>query len=1052
MSFLKKIKGLKGILRKKFKTKQRPSEKGLEFEIHEPKHLVVIPKVEKKQKNVNLQYPLLEPYASAHIKWSELEGELIYRIVEPELRKNEKEIYEKMVEALMELVDVELSAVKNPAKAMDYLEDKVKKIIYDLDIDLNKTQFGKIMYHIYKNFVGLGKIEPLMYDPYIEDIACDGIGTPIYLVHKRFGSIRTNIVFEEEDELKDFIVKLAERCGRYVSYAEPLLDGSLPDGSRVQASLAADVTTKGPTFSIRKFTKEPYSPIDMIDLGTASPKLLAYLWFCIENGISGLICGGVATGKTSFLNSISLFIPPQSKIVSIEDSVTGDCEIIVDIAGEKRKMEISEFIDPIIERDGEKTLDGAERAEIRNERLKIPTLSEGFEFRYATPTSVIRHKTDKDIFKITTSTGKSVKVTEDHSLFSLKDGKLVEISPKNLEEGSFVATPRKREGGQGIKYIDVLKAVRNKKRVFVEGQGVNDFFEKCSWEDLVKKGSEISENGYKWWKRNGFVRGEEFYQLLNSKKLNTENLKIRTKYRDTSISNQIKVTDDLLYLMGLWIGDGSHDYGNENVVMISNSENSVREVVSQIAKSLSISTSKKSDENTISLNSVMLYELFRGLGFEGKAATKTLPEFVYNLSNKQLGEFLRGYFSADGTVKSHEICSSSQSRKLLQEIQTLLLRFGIVSRVSNYERKDNCYELHISSQKFVIKFKKHIGFLQERKNRKIGKILNKNQAHHDTTDTLPTDKKFGERINKIHPVQWSYRNNVSNFGREYLKRLTKTSKDLKQLAESDIFWDQIVSVKKVNSKANYVYDISVPGSERFICNDFVLHNTRELNLPHENWIPSVARLGFGMPTASGKKYGEVGMFELLKESFRQNPDYVIVGEVRGEEAYVMFQGMASGHPCMGTMHAGGIDTIMRRLQSPPIELSPGLIETLDFVVTMIHAREKGKSARRVKEVIEIESVDPNTGKAITDEVFTWNPSGDNFEERGKDWILKEISRTKGFKLENIKEELERRTEIIKLMYKNNIKDWKEVSKIISQYTNNPEETLKEIKEKTEEES
>ena len=117
-----------------------------------------------------------------------------------------------------------------------------------------------------------------MHDPYIEDISCDGIGIPIYVVHKKLGSIETNIIFEDDEELKNFVVKLAERCGRYISYAEPLLDGALPDGSRIQASLAEDVTTKGPTFSIRKFTSEPFSPIDLILKGTTSPEMMAYLW------------------------------------------------------------------------------------------------------------------------------------------------------------------------------------------------------------------------------------------------------------------------------------------------------------------------------------------------------------------------------------------------------------------------------------------------------------------------------------------------------------------------------------------------------------------------------------------------------------------------------------------------------------------------------------------------------------------------------------------------------------------------------------------------------
>ncbi|MFQ6056496.1 MAG: type II/IV secretion system ATPase subunit, partial [Methanosarcinales archaeon] len=166
----------------------------------------------------------------------------------------------------------------------------------------------------------MNEIEPLMNDPYIEDISCDGTNVPLYIVHRKYGSLKTNIIYSDEKKLQEFIVKLAERCGRFISYAEPLLDGSLPDGSRIQASFSKDVTTKGPTFTIRKFVEEPLSPIDLIKNKTVNSEVLAYLWLAVESGSSILIGGGAATGKTTFLNALSMFIPPTAKIVSIEDT------------------------------------------------------------------------------------------------------------------------------------------------------------------------------------------------------------------------------------------------------------------------------------------------------------------------------------------------------------------------------------------------------------------------------------------------------------------------------------------------------------------------------------------------------------------------------------------------------------------------------------------------------------------------------------------------------------------------------------------------------------
>lgn len=493
-----------------------------------PRHLIVIPPLKDITK-VNVKYTLIEPFAHAEIKWVPEKKVLVYRIVEPHLSEREDRLLKKIEESLTEIIDVKMSKVKEKGKVIEYLQNRTESVLEDLDISVPKEVYEKIMYYILRDFFGLNEIESMMHDPYIEDIGCNGLNTPLFVVHKRFGSIETSLVYDDGSKLTDFVVKLSERCGRYISYAVPLLDGSLPDGSRVQATLAKDVTTRGPTFSIRKFRSNPYSPIDIIELGTASSKMMAYLWTLVHYNASIMICGGVSTGKTTFLNVLSMFIPPEDKIISIED-------------------------------------------------------------------------------------------------------------------------------------------------------------------------------------------------------------------------------------------------------------------------------------------------------------------------------------------------------------------------------------------------------------------------------------------------------------------------------------------------------------------------TREINLPHENWIPSVSRLGFGIPGASGKRYGEVSLFDLLKESFRQNPDYVVVGEVRGKEAYVMFQGIASGHPSMGTIHAGSVDDVMKRLETPPIELSPSLIESLDLLIVLTNAKEKGKSARRVKEIVEIQSVDSKTGTAHTKESFSWIPSDDVFRDSITDSdILRRISFQEGIPYQQLMNELEIRKKVLDWMKKHNIFQFDEVCRLINLY-------------------
>jgi flagellar protein FlaI len=534
------IKSLKGFLRKRI---TKPERLYPDLFVREPRQIIMLPSF-KNPRKINIKYPLLEPLVYANIKWVPSKRNLVYNVIEPKLTPEEKKTLKDIENGVTEIIDIKISVIKNKEEVVSYLHKKVKNVIEDMSLNLDDKSYMKIMYFIIRDFIGLNEVEPLMHDPYIEDIGCTGWESPIYVIHRKFGSIETGIVYEDPEYLSNFIVKLSERCGRYISYAKPLLDGSLPDGSRVQASLAKDVTTRGPTFSIRKFRRNPYSPIDMLNLKTVSPSLMAYLWFLVQNEVSILVCGGTSTGKTTFLNALSMFIPPEDKIISIED-------------------------------------------------------------------------------------------------------------------------------------------------------------------------------------------------------------------------------------------------------------------------------------------------------------------------------------------------------------------------------------------------------------------------------------------------------------------------------------------------------------------------TRELHIPHENWIPSVSRAGFGVPDAGGKRYGEVDLFDLLRESFRMNPDYVIVGEVRGREAYVMFQGISSGHPSLGTIHAGSVDDVVKRLETPPIELSPSLIESLDALIVMVNAKEKGKSARRVKEIVEIQSVDSHTGKAHTIKTFGWIPSTDGFKENtSESEVLRRISFERGISYQGVIKELERRKKILEWMQKHDIMQYDDFYGLVNLYYKNPKTVMRWVEKDT----
>jgi len=269
---------------------------------------------------INIRYILLSPYVSVHIYWNANEKELVYEIEEPFLTNNQKDLLKKIEDAMIEIININIVVENTPKAMIDYIHSTAKRIINDIGISVNQEDYTAIFYYLYRNFVGLNEVEPLVRDYFIEDIECNGVNTPIYIVHRAYKNIKTNIIFDSTEKLTSFVEKVAQRCGKYISYANPIMDGTLPDGSRINATYTQEISSRGPTFTIRKFTKVPWTPTQLVSFKTASPEMLAYLWMLIQYKCNMMIVGGTASGKTTLLNAISFFIPPEARIVSIEDT------------------------------------------------------------------------------------------------------------------------------------------------------------------------------------------------------------------------------------------------------------------------------------------------------------------------------------------------------------------------------------------------------------------------------------------------------------------------------------------------------------------------------------------------------------------------------------------------------------------------------------------------------------------------------------------------------------------------------------------------------------
>lgn len=264
-------------------------------------------------------YALFEPYSRAAIV-EDAEGTLRYMLLEPTLTQEDTEWIQHLKDILWDELTINAKNLGDKTEMENFLKTQISNTVAKYKIEVDPNALDKYQYYIIRDFLNFGKIDGFMRDEYIEDISCDGVNNPIYVWHRKYESIPTNIIYTSQKNLDSFILKVAYLCGRHISIAQPLLDGSLPDGSRAQVTYGTEVTPKGSTFTIRKFKASPLTITDLINFKTLSPQMAAYFWFLIENRHSVMIGGDIGGGKTTMLNTFSLFIRPNLKIVSIEDT------------------------------------------------------------------------------------------------------------------------------------------------------------------------------------------------------------------------------------------------------------------------------------------------------------------------------------------------------------------------------------------------------------------------------------------------------------------------------------------------------------------------------------------------------------------------------------------------------------------------------------------------------------------------------------------------------------------------------------------------------------
>jgi flagellar protein FlaI len=256
------------------------------------------------------------PFAFVSINYDADAQEHRYHVVEPELTDLESRLLDRLFDDVRDPLLYREDVSDDPEQA---LKDQLRERLEEYGVAIDEETFYRLFYYLNRSYQGYGKLDPLMYDPHIEDISCDGPGLPVFIYHDEYTDIESNVVYGA-DELNNFVIQLAQRSGRHISVSDPVLSTTLPEGSRIELALGEEVTPKGSAFTIRKYAEEPFTPIDLLNYGTFDLRMLAYLWLAIESNRSLIFAGGTAAGKTTSMNAVSMFIPPRAKVLTIEDT------------------------------------------------------------------------------------------------------------------------------------------------------------------------------------------------------------------------------------------------------------------------------------------------------------------------------------------------------------------------------------------------------------------------------------------------------------------------------------------------------------------------------------------------------------------------------------------------------------------------------------------------------------------------------------------------------------------------------------------------------------
>ncbi len=884
--------------------------------------------IKAKMRPIEL-YPLYQPWAYAHIVEDLNTGNLIYLVEEVTLNKREIEVYKEITD----YITWELEPPKGNVDLHDYILSYARKALRLFQIRLGRTpglSWSKIGYYIERDLLGYGKLDPIFRDENVEDISCNGPRKPVYVWHRKYESLPTNIVFNSEDELDEYVLKLAHMAGKHISVAYPILDAILPGGHRVAATFQKEVSTKGSTFTIRKFREDPITIVDLINYGTISSELAAYFWLAMDYKMTSLILGVTGAGKS---------VSGSTKVLAIVKGVPGIYKL--NEIWEKIKDESIELAEGV---------EAVYFPDIMIRSCDPHTL----ECEWRKPTVFLRHKNDRRMLRVKLSSGRYVDVTEDHSLMILEDRKLKAAKPSQDIVGKRVLLPLnpiEHEGKMKVKQL--LKVLKGDHLYVIIDNGAKKVISEAVRSLGRKRVLEVL--GYRTLslRTKGKIRLSGFRRLLGS--VDEYPVDILVSSRKGTPTYLIKILSNPLFgeIMGYYVRRGS-DNKSYLVIPVKDSRKAQR-MCEAFGRECHV---KKHVNDTASiLVKGTLATLIRENAVGQQPGMKRIPPLYWVMPAEWKLGFLKGYIGSYEYMGRKDVELLTESEDLAWDIVFAFSELGITAELKSKNITGDQYYV-ISISKAFYEVMNSLETILPDESIRSSEDLKDDSSKQMEYGAVPgnlLESSFGVRMESLSPKAgtgspspWLHEGTPIARGVTLNMRGRNSSlishPPHHNILQQNIGFDEIIAVEEI-APQEYVYDFEVADTQNFEANNIIVHNTSTLNalanllrptykivtiedtpelrLPQENWVQLVSRPSY----LAGGGVGEITLFHLVKVSLRYRPDVIVVGEVRGEEAYVLFQAIASV--------AGDTPILLRRRDG-----SLELVDIGDFVDTFYREGEE----------------------------------------------------------------------------------------------------------------